>query len=169
MDRLQLGGHQKLPGNDARLVGEALAISSLGAGPLPSSVTHRQSSFRLNCCVVSHIGTTSGFTGSATGEILSGSPSDNSPRRPPLKRKEIIAREQNGAAGALERCRVLADQILAEVREKQAEGLDTVALAEFLVALGRAASVLSDRTASTVRAAPNPAPPPDEPPAPVGS
>jgi len=52
-----------------------------------------------------------------------------------MKRKEIIAREQSGAAGAFERCRVLAEQIRAEVREKKAEDLDTKALAEFLVAL----------------------------------
>jgi hypothetical protein len=55
-----------------------------------------------------------------------------------LKRKEIIAKEQNGAAGALEKCRALP----AEVREKAPEGLDTNALAEFLVALQRAASVV---------------------------
>jgi hypothetical protein len=59
-----------------------------------------------------------------------------------LKRKEIIAKEQNGAAGALEKCRALAEQIRAEVREKAPEGLDTNALAEFLVALQRAASVV---------------------------
>jgi hypothetical protein len=65
-------------------------------------------------------------------------------REAPLKRKEIIAREQNGAAGALERCRELAEQIRAEVREKEPEGLDTNALAEFLVALQRAASVVGN-------------------------
>ena len=58
-----------------------------------------------------------------------------------MKRKEIIAREQNGAAGALERCRALAEQIRTEVREKEPEGLDAKALAEFLVALQRAASL----------------------------
>jgi hypothetical protein len=87
-----------------------------------------------------------------------------------LKRKEIIAREQDGAAGALERCRVLAERIRAEVREKQPEGLDTKALAEFLIALQRAASVVLDRASSSITAAPsvNPPPPPD-PPAPPGS
>jgi hypothetical protein len=85
-----------------------------------------------------------------------------------LKRKEIIAKEQNGAAGALERCRALAEQIRTEVREKEPEGLDTNALAEFLVALQRAASVvLEGATTSTVTAGPSPNPPPprDEPPA----
>jgi hypothetical protein len=88
-----------------------------------------------------------------------------------LKRKEIIAREQDGAAGALERCRVLAEQIRAEVRERQPEGLDTKALAEFLIALQRAASVVLDGASSTVTGAPSPNPPPptDEPPAPAGS
>jgi len=88
-----------------------------------------------------------------------------------LKRKEIVAREQNGAASALERCRVLAEQIRAEVREKEPEGLDTRALAEFLAALQRAASVVLDGAASTVAAAPSPNPPrpPDEPSAPPGS
>jgi len=72
-----------------------------------------------------------------------------------LKRKEIIAKEQN------EKCRALAEQIRAEVREKEPEGLDTNALAEFLVALQCAASVvLDDATASTVTAAPSPNPPP---------
>jgi hypothetical protein len=48
--------------------------------------------------------------------------------------------------------------------------LDINALAEFLVALQRAASALDGET-STVTAAPspNPPPPPDEPPAPPGS
>jgi hypothetical protein len=88
------------------------------------------------------------------------------------QRKEIVAKEQDGAAGAFERCRALAEQIRAEVREKEPEGLDTNALAEFLVALQRAASVVVDGAAtSTVTAAPsaNPPGPPDEPPAPAGS
>jgi hypothetical protein len=88
-----------------------------------------------------------------------------------LKRKEIIAREQDGAAGALERCRVLAEQIRAEVREKQPEGLHTKALAQFLIALERAASVVLDggrleRRRVALCLSP---PPPDEPPAPPGS
>ena len=70
------------------------------------------------------------------------------------QRKEIVAKEQDGAAGALERCRALAEQIRAEVREKEPEGLDTNALAEFLVALQCAASVvLDDAATSTVTAA----------------
>ena len=82
-----------------------------------------------------------------------------------MKRKEIIAREQNGAAGAFERCRVLAEQIRAEVREKEPEGLDTKALAEFLVALQSAASIVLDGAPSPVTEAPaaSPPPPPDEP------
>ena len=71
-----------------------------------------------------------------------------------MKRKEIIAKEQNGAAGALERCRALAEQIRAEVREKEPEGLDTKALAEFLVALQRAASVVLDGTVPQARLQP---------------
>jgi hypothetical protein len=49
--------------------------------------------------------------------------------------------------------------------------LDTKALAEFLIALQRAASVVLDGASSTVTAAPspNPPPPPDEPPGPAGS
>jgi hypothetical protein len=89
-----------------------------------------------------------------------------------LRRKEIVAKEQNGVAGALERCRALAEQIRAEVREKEPVGLDTRALAEFLVALQRAASVVLDEALSTVTAAPsspNPPPPPEEPPEPPGS
>jgi len=88
-----------------------------------------------------------------------------------MKRKVIFARKRNGAAGALERCRVLAEQICAEVREKEPEGLDTKALAEFLIALQGAASVVLDGASSNVTAAStaNPPPPPDEPPAPAGS
>jgi hypothetical protein len=41
---LQLGRHHQLAANDARLIGEALAIPSLGAGRLSTSVNHRQSS-----------------------------------------------------------------------------------------------------------------------------
>jgi hypothetical protein len=37
----------------------------------------------------------------------------------------IVAREQKGAAGALERYRALAEQIRAEVGEKEPEGLNT--------------------------------------------
>jgi hypothetical protein len=77
-----------------------------------------------------------------------------------LKRKEIVAREQNGAAGALKRCCVLAEQIRAEVREKEPEGLDTKALAEFLIALQRAASAVLDWETSIVTATPSPNPPP---------
>jgi hypothetical protein len=49
--------------------------------------------------------------------------------------------------------------------------LDTKALAEFLIALQHAASVVLDGASSTVTAAPspNPPPPPDEPPGPAGS
>jgi hypothetical protein len=66
-----------------------------------------------------------------------------------LKRKEIVAKEQNGTASALERCRPLAEQIRAEVREKEPEGLDTLALAEFLVALQGAAAVVLDGSTVT--------------------
>jgi hypothetical protein len=84
--------------------------------------------------------------------------------------------EQNGVAGALERCRVLAEQIRAGVRDKEPEGLDVQALAEFLVALQCAASVVSDLARlensgkeGVIAPSPNLPPPPDEPPAPVGS
>jgi hypothetical protein len=44
MDRLQFGRHQQPAANDARLIGKALAVSSLGAELLSSFVNHRQSS-----------------------------------------------------------------------------------------------------------------------------
>jgi hypothetical protein len=78
------------------------------------------------------------------------------PRAAILKRKEIITREQEGAAHALERCRVLVERIHAEVRDKEApQAMDIEALAEFLVALERAALMLAKAVT-----APSPDPPP---------
>jgi hypothetical protein len=60
------------------------------------------------------------------------------------KNKALGSIEQNGAAAALERCRELAEQICAELRAKKPGRLDTRALAEFQVAIERAASVRLD-------------------------
>jgi hypothetical protein len=77
-----------------------------------------------------------------------------------MKRKDIVAREQSGVAGALE---VLSEQIRAGV-----------ALAEFLVALPCAASVVSDGAGSAnsgqeAVTAPNPPQPLASPQEPQGS
>jgi hypothetical protein len=61
------------------------------------------------------------------------------------KNKALCSIEQNGAAAALERCRELAEQICAELRAKKPGRLDTRALAEFQVAIERAACVLNEQ------------------------
>ena len=58
------------------------------------------------------------------------------------KRKALSTIEENGIAAALERCRMLAAQIDAELGEKKPEHVNVASLAEFQVALERAASVL---------------------------
>jgi hypothetical protein len=56
------------------------------------------------------------------------------------KKTALALLEQNGVAAALERCRVLAKQIYDEIHERSGS-VDIEALAEFQVALERAASV----------------------------
>jgi hypothetical protein len=107
-------------------------------------------------------GTPKGVPRSCGPEFVPLHPSEPDSKEPPLKRKEIVAKEQNGTASALERCRPLAEQIRAEVREKEPEGLDTLALAEFLVALQGAAAVVLDGSTVTAAPSPNPPPHPDE-------
>jgi hypothetical protein len=57
------------------------------------------------------------------------------------KKTALALLEQNGVAAALERCRALAEQIHSEIHSKSPDRLDIGALAEFQVALERAASV----------------------------
>jgi hypothetical protein len=61
------------------------------------------------------------------------------------KHKALSSIEQNGAAAALIRCQELAEQICAELRAKKSGRLDTRALAEFQVAIERAACVLNEQ------------------------
>jgi hypothetical protein len=60
------------------------------------------------------------------------------------KNKALGSIEQQGAAAALERCRELAEEICVKLKAKKPGRLDTRALAEFQVALERAASVRFD-------------------------
>jgi hypothetical protein len=60
------------------------------------------------------------------------------------KNKALGSIEQNGAAAALERCRELAQEIFVKLQAKKPGRLDIRALAEFQVALERAASVRLD-------------------------
>jgi hypothetical protein len=60
------------------------------------------------------------------------------------KNKALGSIEQNGAAAALERCRELAQEICVKLQLKKSSRLDTRALAEFQVALERAASLRLD-------------------------
>jgi hypothetical protein len=60
-----------------------------------------------------------------------------------MKKRALSSIEQNGIAAALERCRMLAQRIDAELREKKPEHLDAAALADFQVSLERASSVLN--------------------------
>jgi hypothetical protein len=61
------------------------------------------------------------------------------------KNKALCSIEQNGAAAALERCQRLAEQICAELHAKKPGRLNTRALAEFQVAIERAAWVLNEQ------------------------
>ena len=60
------------------------------------------------------------------------------------KNKVLGSIEQEGAAAALDRCRELAREICVKLQSKKPGRLDTRALAEFQVALERAASVRLD-------------------------
>ena len=62
-----------------------------------------------------------------------------------MRRKALSTIEEDGIGPALDRCRVLADRIDAELREKKAEHLDIATLADFQVSLERAASVLKEQ------------------------
>jgi hypothetical protein len=61
------------------------------------------------------------------------------------ERKAISLIEEDGIAAALERCRMLAAQIDAELSRKKPEQLKLRLLAEFQVSLERAASVLKSK------------------------
>jgi hypothetical protein len=58
------------------------------------------------------------------------------------KNQALCSIEQSGAAAAMEKCRELAEQICAELRTKKPGRLNPRAVAEFQVAIERAASVL---------------------------
>src|SRR3954467_9046004 len=60
------------------------------------------------------------------------------------KNKALSSIEQEGAAAALDRCRELAQEIGVKLEGKKPGRLDVRALAEFQVALERAASVRLD-------------------------
>src|SRR3954471_13775619 len=60
------------------------------------------------------------------------------------KNRALGSIEQVGAAAALDRCRELAQEICVKLKAKKPGRLDTRALAEFQVALERAASVQLD-------------------------
>jgi hypothetical protein len=82
------------------------------------------------------------------------------------QRKEIVAKEQDGVASALERCCELAKEICARLREKEPGTLDIGALAQFRVALECASLVLDRAEANTEKkpvtaSSPNPLPPPE--------
>jgi hypothetical protein len=64
--------------------------------------------------------------------------------------------ELNGVAAALERCRDLAEEICAKLRAKKPGSVDIRALAEFQVAIERAASVRLDMPQPTRRKADQP-------------
>jgi hypothetical protein len=61
------------------------------------------------------------------------------------KRKALSVIEENGIAAALERCRALTDRINTELGGKKPGHLNIASLAEFQVALERAASVLNEQ------------------------
>ena len=57
------------------------------------------------------------------------------------KNKALSSIEQSGVAAALERCRELAQEICVNLQAKNPDRIDIRALAEFQVAIERAASV----------------------------
>jgi hypothetical protein len=61
------------------------------------------------------------------------------------ERKALSVIEENGIAAALERCRALTDRINTELDGKKPGHLNIASLAEFQVALERAASVLNEQ------------------------
>jgi hypothetical protein len=67
------------------------------------------------------------------------------------KNQVLCSIEQSGAAAAFEKCQELAEQICAELRTRKSGRLNPRALAEFQVAIERAACVLNEQ----LRAEPN--------------
>jgi hypothetical protein len=61
------------------------------------------------------------------------------------KNQALSSIEQSGVTAAFEKCRELAEQICEELRTKKPERLHPRALAEFQVAIERAACVLSEQ------------------------
>jgi hypothetical protein len=68
----------------------------------------------------------------------------------------LDAREKAALEAALKRCRVLADQIESILRNERREFVDKVSLAEFYVALERAADVLGQESRKSVEDTPAP-------------
>jgi hypothetical protein len=66
-------------------------------------------------------------------------------RHTQAKNLALCSIEQSGAAAAFEKCRELAEQICAELRTRKPGRLNTRALAEFQVAIERAACVLNEQ------------------------
>jgi hypothetical protein len=67
------------------------------------------------------------------------------------KNQALLSVEQMGAVAAFEKCRELAEQICAELRTRKPGRLNPRAVAEFQVAIERAACVLNEQ----FRAEPN--------------
>jgi uncharacterized sporulation protein YeaH/YhbH (DUF444 family) len=61
------------------------------------------------------------------------------------KNQALCSIEQSGVAAAFEKCRELAEQICAELRTRKPKRLSPRALAEFQVAVERAACVLNEQ------------------------
>jgi hypothetical protein len=70
--------------------------------------------------------------------------------------RSLDARERAALEAALKRCRVLADQIESILRNERREFVDKVSLAEFYVALERAADVLGQESRKSVEDTPAP-------------
>ena len=64
--------------------------------------------------------------------------------------RSLDERERAALEAALKRCRVLADQIDSILRKERREFIDKVSLAEFSVALERAADVLEQESRKSV-------------------
>jgi glutathione S-transferase len=69
----------------------------------------------------------------------------------------LDAREKAAVEAALDRCRALADQIESGLRNERREFVDKISLAEFCVALERAADVLGQESRKSVENTPAPA------------
>jgi hypothetical protein len=69
----------------------------------------------------------------------------------------LDATEKAAAEGALNRCRVLADQIHSILRNESPHFVDRVSLADFCASLERAADVLRKKSRRAVNNTPTPA------------